>query len=314
MIHRRLGLVVVVIVLTAKLLPAQQPQGMEFNDTQGSPTLQYEPVAAWWATFAGAEATYLAFDMPKLHGFEFNYGMEAAPRIWVGLQNPNGWGAQVRYWQFDAESQYSGPFPGFDDRIIRNTRNAELYTIDAEVFRRWDAGAWNNMLTFGGRQAGFQESSQGAAVLISGPFKGDLLEGLLVHDFNGGGLTTSFQTAYQLGFSGLQVVWNGRASFLWGQETRYDDATRYFSGGVFHALNKYREDSQLTILETQVGLQWRHPLACCRGVMFARTMFEYQNWNTSSLFHLVNDVGTIPFHTYLDANFYGVAFAIGLQI
>ena len=104
MLHRQIGLIVVVLALLATSLRAQQPQSAEFNYGPDSPTLQYEPAASWWTTVAGAEATYLSLNSSSLERDTIRFGFEAAPRIWLGLQNANGWGGQVRYWQLDADS------------------------------------------------------------------------------------------------------------------------------------------------------------------------------------------------------------------
>jgi hypothetical protein len=65
------------------------------------------------------------------------------------------------------------------------------------------------------------------------------------------------------------------------------------------------DNAKQSIFETQFGLMWSHYLECCHGSVFARTAFEYQHWDTSA--------GRIGLASVLDADLYGVAFAVGFQ-
>ena len=68
---------------------------------------------------AGVEATYLrpqthatSSRIDSLSGFtRFKYAdldqLEAAPRVWLGIENNRGWGVRARYWRLDANDAAS---------------------------------------------------------------------------------------------------------------------------------------------------------------------------------------------------------------
>ena len=103
------------------------------------------------------------------------------------------------------------------------------------------------------------------------------------------------------------MLGNVRGSALWGNETLGEQIVFVSNGTLTNFTFQERIDNaRLYIVEAQVGLQWTHCLECCRGTFFARTTFEYQNWDTTA-------VGDNNGQSRLDGDLYGVAFAIGLQ-
>ena len=275
----------------------------------------------FWTWQAGAEATYLSLEMRDIEesspfDFEVPFGFEAAPRIWLQAENVNGWGGQVRYWQYDAEETVSAVVSEVitagitADFNVDQTAVAEMYAVDAEVTRGFQLGNFDMMASLGGRHAAIGAESTASIFLISGP---SLFNSGAFHrtdDFHGGGLTASLAGVLPLGDSPWSLFGNVRGSFLWGHEHRAGRTTLKTDAIVVSSSTSLLvDDAQLGILELQAGGQWEHPLAFNRGLVFARLAFEYQNWNTTATL----PPGPLSGDSLLDADLYGISFAAGLE-
>lgn len=267
--------------------------------------------------FAGAEATYLALNSTVLERHlpaDFNdtvpatatldYGMQAAPRIWLGYLTENGWGGQVRYWQYDVNSSIVEP------QVMQPfslSNEIQMYTIDFEGLKRFQFDSGALTLTFGGRHASFQSDQQYALVDVFGVggFTDEIRN--TSAQFNGGGLTGSFLYTRPLNFGGWEAFASGRVSALWGKESRRD--RRLAAGLGLLTVNSADPSAEQYTVEAQIGLQWTHSLNCCCGAeLFVRSAFEYQHWDTSA--SPVNIAGP---PSALDADLYGVAVSVGLR-
>jgi hypothetical protein len=148
-----------------------------------------------------------------------------------------------------------------------------------------------------------------AFVVLSGP---SLFQAGSVHrtdDFHGGGLTASLAGVLPVGESEWSLYGNLRGSALWGHEHRTGHTT-LLVGGMANSLSTALlvEEAELGIVEAQIGAQWQHPLAWNRGLLFVRTAFEYQHWNTTATL----PPGPLNGASLLDADLYGVSVAVGL--
>ena len=258
----------------------------------------------WWTWQAGAEATYLSLNARALEPGSLSFGFEAAPRIWLGVENASGFGAQVRYWQFDADAR---AVEQFGSAIGMIASKVELCTLDAEALRAWRGDSGGLTLTFGGRYAAFENDNVLGANDVGGSIFPPQFSEILDREFHGGGLTGSVQLTRALGEAGWQLFGNVRGSALWGNETLGEQIVFVNNGSLTNFTFQERIDNaRLYIVEAQIGLQWSQYLECCRGAVFARTTFEYQNWDTTA-------VGDNGGPSRLDSDLYGVAFAIGLQ-
>jgi hypothetical protein len=275
----------------------------------------------FWTWQAGAEATYLSLEMRGVEeispfDFEVPFGFEAAPRIWLQAENVNGWGGQVRYWQYDADASVDTIVTEVitagitADVSVVQSAAAELYTLDAEATRAFQLGAFDMTASFGGRHAAIGAENSISLFVLSGP---SLINSGAVHrtdDFHGGGLTASLVGVLPLGESPWSLFGNIRGSALWGHEHRTGRTTIETDAIVIsNSTSVLVDDAHLGILELQAGGQWEHPLAYDRGLVFARLAFEYQNWNTTATL----PPGPLSGDSLLDADLYGISFAVGLE-
>jgi hypothetical protein len=126
-------------------------------------------------------------------------------------------------------------------------------------------------------------------------------------EFHGGGLTGSLLGVLPLGDSRWELVGSLRGSALWGHEHRggfitlLNDSIVQSGGGSITI-----DGAQLAILEAQAGLQWTHELVNLRGLVFVRTVFEYQRWNTTAV-----DPEHPEIPSRLDTELYGISAAVG---
>jgi hypothetical protein len=303
---------------------AAQPASVADDGYQPPPVVSgnaYYTGQPLWTWQVGAEATYLSLEMRALEAnsgidLEIPFGFEAAPRIWLQAENVNGWGGQVRYWQYDADTAVSAVVSEVvtagitTDIQVDQAATAELYTLDAEVTRAFQYGNFDLTASFGGRHAAIGSDNAVSFFVLAGP---SLFQAGAVHrtdDFHGGGLTASLAGVLPLGESQWSLFGSVRGSALWGQEQRAATSTILAGGVVTSVSNSFAiDDATLGIFELQAGAQWEHPLAFGRGVLFARTAFEYQYWDATATL----PPGPLDGESQLDADLYGISFAFGLE-
>jgi hypothetical protein len=260
-----------------------------------------------WHWVAGAEGTYLS---PNFHhdvqfgpGTEhvLDLGWEAAPRIWLGVENCNGWGARARYWQLDAERNRFGlSFDAITPGLLADfSQQLEMFDIDCELTRRIEVGHWTLLGSFGGRFGSLDRLFMGNSLLTVPPANSEFIS--FETETNAGGITGSIEMSTPIGSGGLEAFGILRASPLWGTTTASVNARENMAGTPLSFSQTARVNTQLTIWEAQIGLQCTKQLASCQGTVFARCAFEYQSWNLSQLEEVTDP----------SVDLYGVAFAIG---
>lgn len=283
-----------------------------------------------WVWTAGIEATYLT---PNAHSQTITDGgqagllqgnildfdkFEAAPRVWLGLENDCGRGIRARYWKYDTcNSRDTLILDSEQDtvRAITEYSNLEAYTIDLEFTARGEAMCWDWLGTAGVRNGAI---SRNAAI---GVFDSDLGIDALQKDvqFNGTGLTASLEGRHPFGCRELSLIANVRGSALWGKVKNSASAAlgEVILESPLLATGCTCEDSTLWIFESQVGVEWSHDLTCCRGRVFARALFEYQYWNVNnpSVINLeATNESTISIGSLASrVDFYGPTFAVGFS-
>ncbi len=255
------------------------------------------PAGLGWT--AGVEATYMDV---VLRGVQ-NIGMDAAPRIWLGVENCNGWGGRVRYWQISASEFFvnapltSSPSPTdvFDQLFDLN-----LYTIDLEATKRGEFGEWDWLAFLGGRYVGYKNE-------IVTDISDTTFSNVFVDDIHAqaGGITTGIEASRPIGWGPLAVYGGVRVSPLWGNADNFHVARFNSTGSPTTQITGTATDLDLTIWEVQVGLQCSKYIACCNGTVFGRVGFEYQAWD----FYNNTNQAEVPLH---DLDLYGVAVSLGI--
>ena len=264
-----------------------------------------------WHWTGGVEATYLD---PRFHasgnpladpGLRLvDPGWTAAPRIWLGIENTNGWGARTQYWQLFNDQTRLGITNFQPDSIFDVTETLKMYDIDAEVTKRMELGNWNILGSFGGRFGSLQRAVGTSGLNAMSP--ADSFVYIFTNQTNAGGITGSLEMCRPIGIGSWEVFGLFRSSELWGETDALWGVRENNNGTPTSNSTRFRFASDLTIWEAQVGLQCSKNLGCY-GTVLARCAFEYQSW-----------IWTVPggnpgngavFNP--GADLYGVVFAVG---
>ncbi len=212
-----------------------------------------------------------------------------SPRFSVGYAGERGWGLRCVYWMVNTSSCITTP------GAVLGTSNTcfTAQTIDLEVTRQLFLPFGGSALTtFGVRNGGvYHSETQSLSGYI--PNTTDLVSGTAStsSQFYGTGLTGCTQwlrplyrgQRTDLGFYGAY-----RGSTLWGtQASTAATSAQVTSGGVVYPsaydfVPVYVHNTMF-VNELQAGLQWSRSLARWRNNrVFARVVFEYQNWTIAS--------------------------------
>jgi|GEM_PF-2589334 len=275
----------------------------------------------YWTWIAAVEATYLrpeflgdnivAFENNvTIDSTDFDHDYGAAPRVWIGLENPNGWGARARYWDFTSTAALND----IDFRLptaVDGVSSVNAYTIDVEGTKRLCTPNWILLGGLGVRYAEIRHDEQ--LTVLDGATLGHMA---IHRETHGTGLTGVLEATRPIGNQGFSLYGNVRGSVLWGKTAALSSSFLREPNTSSIAFSSLRDfDETLSIVETQAGLEWSHDLACCRGLLFARALVEYQIWTTDedpfSFQRISNDVTTTTVNATSDTAFYGLAFTIG---
>ncbi len=266
----------------------------------------------YWHWTGCVEATYLD---PRFHASgnpeadttlrTIDPGWTAAPRIWLGVENCNGWGSRVRYWQLSDEQSRFDITDFQPGSIFDASQTLKMYDIDLEGTKRMELGCWNLLGSFGGRFGSLERLVSASAFDTSPPADSFVVH--LNNQTNAGGITGAVELSRPIGIGCWEVFGLFRGSELWG-DTNASFAMRENNNGT-PSTNSFsgRFDADLTIWEAQVGLQCSKNVDCWHGTVLARCAFEYQSWNWSV------PGGNPGGGAILDpgVELYGVAFAVG---
>jgi hypothetical protein len=193
------------------------------------------------ALYFGAEAVYAKphfEDEVEPNDGEATYDYEISSRLYFGGRNDHGFGARVRWWQFDHNSQEG------------DARNDPFQlTVDAVDFEATQMVCWGpvNAMFFGGARYGkvshVEDDGEGST-------------------FEGTGPTVGIDLNLPIRCTNLSLIGNFRYSALFGN-SRFTD-------------NNTGEDDIVGNVETQLGIQYSH--CCSRGTLNIRTVVETQQW------------------------------------
>ena len=200
---------------------------------------------------------------------DFDY--EVSPRIWVGYQNSNGFGARVRYWQWDHGTDvfdYDG-----DDKH----QSLEVHVLDIER---------TQLVCWGPLEATFAGGVRWAKVVNTAIDWDD--DGYSGMDFEGGGPTVALDLRRPFGCQNLAWITNSRGSVIFGDtniakttptpEPEPEISTLDSTSSHGWDTDRYRFDDDLILtVDFQTGLEYHRQLANCRTLSI-RALMEGQFW------------------------------------
>lgn len=257
-------------------------------------------------------------------------GMTFAPRIWLGVQGAE-WGLMTRFWYLsDSDEEFrtfdqNGPsgIPGsyaFD--------RTKAYTVDWELTR---ACCWNeSKLNFaiGGRYASLEAGGTAAVMgVANGGLDFFLSTATTDIDFEGTGVTTAIggRTPIAECCGCIYLLYGVRGSVLWGDTSSSAQTTstaldNSSAAGSIDSAIVSDNGSTMYIIETQLGAQWEHELACFPAAAFIKVAAEYQFWNVdgggvdafSTAFTPGGDTGAQASMNDFDLNLFGFTIGTGL--
>jgi hypothetical protein len=267
---------------------------------------------AWYRPYglsAGAEATYLKpeLDDGDAIGPFREYDYEAAPRIWLHWQAPNGAGVRVRYWHLDAEQRFTFA-DEFDDAAVAATLadDLDVYAIDLELTRAFALFHTECLASLGARHGRLNRhiNLQSTNVDLEGGGGDDVTVISQKGDrgMEGTGITTALDMRRPIMQSRWAGVCNVRGSLIWG-ENELDlsntilEVVPVGAGDLdindFDELRFFgRNGRPMWIGEIQAGGEWNTPLsgAFGGGNAFIRLLVEAQWWHLPG----VSNRGTGP--------------------
>ncbi len=247
---------------------------------------------------AGAEATFLkpSFQNSNDFGFDSNFRLEAAPRVWLQWQNQNGWGLRARYWNLDAQQQLNAA-EDFGDSVVAASiqQTLDVYAVDLELTRNFTVRNTNFCASFGARNGRLQDRTNAhLSVFDLAGGGGDDASAILEQanrTLSGTGFTMGLGIRRPIMQSRLAAVCNLRGSVLWGGNKLDVSGTviEVLPVGVGDLdLNDFQQFNFLGsngkgmwIGEIQAGGEWNTPIdrAFRGGNAIMRVMFEGQWWN-----------------------------------
>ena len=175
------------------------------------------------------------------------------------------------------------PLPTFGTYVETDT--LQMYSIDLEAVRSFHPGKTKIDATFGARQASIDVQSllDTFGVITTGNFVNvDLSNGCA---FDGAGITSALMVRRQIGDSPVYVFAGGRGSKMWGHSDSFGRSEGAVASSPSAPLvgaatvTRNNADSNLVILEAQLGLQVEFAFRDFPATAFFRVAFEYQDWD-----------------------------------
>jgi hypothetical protein len=224
-----------------------------------------------------------------------DYGVGA--RFWLGVELGDCWGVRGRFWSF--RDNALGIFG--DPRTLNGVGtgdfteagyNLSAYTIDVEATKAWGWGPWCLEGSFGGR---YGQMHQDSLLAFYDDTDGTTAFGSSSRRIFGTGLTGAIEVHRCLGGSGCcsgcsccscvgwSVFANARGSVLWGTSSGFATAAADDNSGTFDSsFESVADPTTIYIFESQVGVEWSHPVKCVCGTLFVRGACEYQRWSANN--------------------------------
>ena len=267
----------------------------------------------------------------NMNQHDFDWGMDAAPVIWLGYTSDCGLGARVRWWLFDQSSTTSAnsgpnttinsaaagglslafppPFISPLFPIVSNTpmilnSNLKLNVWDFEGTGKTELGRWMLLFSGGFRyahlsqdysalQASVNETRPGLGILTIVIRETDLLSS--GHNFNGAGPKLALEAIRPIGNSGLSLFANLRGSVLFGQSKQQvfqGTFTRVFSNPIIESVTSVESVRDTVLPVAELELGAEFSRIWGAVRPFIRTGLIAQTWfDAGSAFTLDGNLG-----------------------
>jgi len=276
---------------------------------------------------------------------DFGNPVAVAPRFWLGLVAPSGWGFRTSFWNFDQRDTLSsavsggapagsaifsgaplglgiatGTFllgPGNAD-VLTATSRLNLSVLDFEIIREIEAGPAFLVLSAGGRYAQLgQHYDATVANTANNLLTNAEVDTLFSHQrFTGGGPTLALQGWYPLGKTRLSLYGTARGSILFGTNSQNASTnTVQAVGGVLTDMPQAEasgsRNAAVPVGELEIGIQWTGVWG--RFYPFVRTGVIAQTWFNALTATTVPTLSGDSVGLNTNLSFFGATFQAGLS-
>jgi hypothetical protein len=275
---------------------------------------------------------------------DFGNPVAVAPRFWLGLASPSGWGFRAGYWNFEQTSSLRAVLDGGGPAgsaiasasplgvgiatgtfllgsgnadVLTATNRLNLSVLDFELTREIEAGRFFLMLSAGGRYAQLGQHYNATVVNTSNNFLGNAeLDQLFSHQrFTGGGPTVALQGWYPLGRTRLSLYGLARGAILFGSNCQDAAATTITAVGGLPAETQRGQvsgsrNAAVPVGELEIGVQWTAVWG--RFTPFVRTGVVAQTWFNALTATTVPTLAGDSASLNTNLSFVGVALQAGL--
>jgi len=300
----------------------------------GGPACHSNVCEARW--FAGFEATFLkphftsnpAYTLMESDGasfenfsqVEFDYDLQFAPRVFVGLQMGEEIGLRATWWHFDNDPSVltaQPPANGFGSITPPTFGTIDIattvpgssfqagtgltaYTLDLDVTRQTCISIWR-IGAFGGlRYAEIDQTYLAQTTNAAGALSGQID---FQHGLSGIGPTIGFFASMPVA-TRLELFSEARGSVLFGEATsRLNAGEDLDLSTPFSTTTSTSRDEVMTIGEIELGLRWQGCRRRC-WTPFASAALEGQTW--SDVGNATSEDGSL--------GFFGFNASIGVQL
>lgn len=243
-----------------------------------------------FTTMEGDNGTFESFS-----DTEFDYDLEFAPRVWLGLDFSDGLGWRITWWEFDhepAKASANPPLntfgsinhPTFGGVDISSTTSTdtfsaasglEAYTIDLEAIKRTSFSSWDLAVGGGIRYAHAEQSYLAQLRDNTNTLRGEIdyrqsIEGIGPTLSLGAYRSLSVSTGFFCNARGSVLFGDGESQLTAGEDL--DLSTPFTTTSITN------RDDLLSIGDLQVGLRWQ---SCSNRLHrpFFSLALEGQIWN-----------------------------------
>jgi hypothetical protein len=276
---------------------------------------------------------------------DFGNPLAVAPRFWLGVVMPNGWGFRTSYWHFDQTQNLTtaldgssptdasifsasplgvgigaGTFllaPGNSD-VLATSGRLNVTSLDFELTKEIDAGRMFLLFSGGARYARVAQSYDATVTNTANDFFTNAQVDQL-HSFQrfvGGGPTLALQGWYPLGQSSFSIYAKARGTLLIGSTRLFADASRVqVANGMFSdaSLGNVSACHNLAVPvgELELGMQWSRSFG--RFLPFLRVGVNGQTWFNAFTSNTVSLGNGDSANLNSNLSFFGVTFQAGLN-
>lgn len=219
------------------------------------------------------QGAFAIFDEIVIDDISWNY--QGAPRVWLGVENAEGFGGRIVWWHFDHSTAVVPLIEDAGNQVIAlGQHSIKAATLDMEATQRTNFRNWSVLGSAGIRYA---EMTTVQSVAFPGSFFD--AESQFTTKMSGIGPSLGAQVSRPI-LGGLSFFAQGRGSLIYGNgRERQQFDVEWLGGAVDEELLLITSRNDLMgIAEFRIGGEYIRPMAN-GNTLFLRSTFETQFWS-----------------------------------